>query len=458
MNLSNLADYPQPIVELFERYRGNRSGFLVRVGNFTVAGLGAAALFDALDAQPALAQATPFAPRTVQRVAVIGAGHYHATAAPGYLKILKDLKLDIVGIHDFDPALAKSRAELVHSTAFTDYKLMCEKTKPDFVLSLCRHDMMSEPIRYLINAGFPFMAEKPWGTDPKVVNQLADLAEKKKAWATFPASMRYSMWAQTCREMFQKGELGPISHMIVRFNQPGTQRYIDEGSSWMLDKKTAGGGCLLNLGIHGFDLCKYITGEEPRVIGASTGHNICNLDIEDYAFVQLRTPSGMIFINEAGYTSPTNQGDMQRMLSSRNFIVGTPGNVGSPFGGPGSGGARGAGQRAGAGQPAGAAPAAVRPGSQTGMAAGGGATARPAPGSGTRTGGGFGADVAQVVGAGRNESIPAPPGFVGSWPGAVADAIHLLSRGLPPAATAHDNAMAVQLTFDSYRIAGEKGA
>jgi predicted dehydrogenase len=385
---------------------------------------------------PGESQATP---RSVKRVVVIGAGHYHATAAPGYLHILQNLHLDIVGVHDFDPAMAKGRAELVGSTAYTDYKLMCEKTHPDFVLSLCRHDMMSEPIRYLINAGLPFMAEKPWGTDPKVVNELANLADKKNAWATFPASMRYSQWTQTCREMVQKNQLGPISHMIVRFNQPDTQRYIDEGSSWMLSKKQAGGGCLINLGIHGFDLCTYITGEIPKVIAASTGHNICNLDIEDYAFVTLRTPSGMIFINEAGYTSPTNAGDSQRMLSAKNFIVGTPGNVGTPFGGPG-GGAAG---RSGAAGPRAAEGAA-------------GPTRPPGAAGAARTGGGL-TDSAQVVGQGRNEVITAPPGYVGGWPGAVADAIDRLTKGLPPATTAQDNARAVQLTFDAYRMAGERG-
>jgi predicted dehydrogenase len=379
-------------------------------------------------------------PRSVKRVAVIGAGHYHATAAPGYLHILQNLHLDIVGVHDFDPAMAKSRADLVGSTPYTDYKLMCEKTRPDFVLSLCRHDMMPEPIRYLINSGIPFMAEKPWGTDPKVVEELANLADKKKAWATFPASMRYSQWAQTCREMVQKNQLGPISHMIVRFNQPGTQRYIDEGSSWMLSKKQAGGGCLLNLGIHGFDLCTYITGEIPTVIGASTGHNICKLEIEDYAFVTLRTPNGMIFINEAGYTSPTNSGDSQRMLSAKNFIVGTPGNVGSPFGGPGAGGARTRAAGPGTGQQAAGA---------SGAPATGGAAGAP------RAGGGL-SDSAQVVGVGRNEVITAPENYVGGWPGAVADAIDRVSKGLPPAATAQDNARAVRLTFEAYRMAGEK--
>jgi hypothetical protein len=33
---------------------------------------------------------------------------------------------------------------------------------------------------------------------------------------------------ETARKMVKSGELGTISHMLVRFNQPGIQRYIDE--------------------------------------------------------------------------------------------------------------------------------------------------------------------------------------------------------------------------------------
>src|SRR2546421_4701062 len=70
-----------------------------------------------------------------QRVAVIGAGHYHATLAPFYLKILQDEKVDIVGVHDANRAVAEDRARRCGSTPYTDYREMIDKTKPEFVLS-----------------------------------------------------------------------------------------------------------------------------------------------------------------------------------------------------------------------------------------------------------------------------------------------------------------------------------
>jgi len=329
--------------------------------------------------------------RRPTRVAVIGVGHYHATLPPNYLKILQDEKLDIVGVHDPNRAVAEDRARRCGSTAFTDYRAMIDKTKPEFVLSLNRHVDMPGPFRFLVDAGIPFLAEKPWGIDDKTVNELADYAEKKKAWATAPMSFRYSWWAETARKMVRSGELGTISHMLVRFNQPGIQRYIDEGNSWMLTKADAGGGALLNLGFHGFDLCRYITGEEPKVVSAVTSHSIWKREVEDYAFVTLRTPSGIVFLNEASYTFPTNGSDSERKIAAQKALV-----------------------RA------------------------------------TASG-----DGAQIIGPGRNETLNAPPGYMGSWPGVVRDCLDRIGRGEPPPASVRDCARAVSLTFDAYRAAGE---
>jgi predicted dehydrogenase len=204
---------------------------------------------------------------------------------------------------------------------------------------------------------------------------------------------RYSWWAETARTMREKGELGAISHILMRFNQPGVQRYIDSGSSWMLTKAEAGGGALLNLGIHGFDICRYITGEEPRVVSAVTSHAIHKREVEDYAHVTLRTPSGIVFLNEASYTYPTNGSDQERKVAAEKAVL-----------------------RA-------------------------------------TTSGGEGVE---VVGPGGNQTIKAPDGYLASWPGVVNDCLDRIGRGAPPPATARDCARAMSLIFDAYRMAGEK--
>jgi predicted dehydrogenase len=326
-----------------------------------------------------------------QRVALIGADHYHATSTPNYLRILQTEHVDIVGVHAPDAAIAGKFASTYGSTPYTDYRAMVEKTKPEFVIALGHHAAMPAEFRFLVEAGVPFLMEKPWGIDARTVNELAELAEAKQAWAAVPMPFRYSWFAETVVAMRDRGELGTLSHGLMRFNQPGVQRYRDLGSPWMLSRAETGGGALINLGIHGFDLCRFLTREEPRVVSAVTSHSIHKLEIEDYAHVTLRTPSGFVFLNEASYTFPGAGSDQERKISAEKAFL-----------------------RA------------------------------------TATGEGV-----QISAPGRNETIMAPPGYLSGWPRVVHECLDRIGRGDPPPATARDCARAVSLVFDAYRAAGE---
>jgi predicted dehydrogenase len=368
----------------------SRRGFLDRAARLAVGGATAGATLARLTSRDPSAQQVTKRP---QRVAIIGVDHYHATSTPNYLRILQSQKLDIAGVHAPDASTASKWAAQYGSTAYTDYRTMIEKTKPEFVVALGHHAAMPAEFRFLVETRIPFLMEKPWGIDAKTVNELADLAEARKAWAAVPMPFRYSWFAETVVAMRDKGELGTISHGLMRFNQPGIQRYRDLGSPWMLSKAETGGGALINLGIHGFDLCRHLTREEPTVVSAVTSHAIHKLEIEDYAHVTLRTPSGVIFLNEASYTFPGNGSDQERKISAEKAFL-----------------------RA------------------------------------TTTGG----EGVQIEGPGRNETVKAPDGYLSGWPRVVNECLDRIGRGDPPPATARDCARAVSLVFDAYRMAGEK--
>jgi len=365
-----------------------RRQFLERAGGVAAGGLTAASL-GGLATTRASAQAVR---RRPQRVALVGADHYHATSFPNYLRILENEGVNIVGVHAPDADVATRWAAEHGSTPYTDYRTMVETTEPEFVIALGHHAAMPDEFRYLVDVGVPFLMEKPWGTDATTVNALADLAEQRGAWVALPTPFRYSWFAETAIAMRDRGELGAISHGLMRFNQPGIQRYRDLGSAWMLSKAETGGGALINLGVHGFDLCRYLTGEEPEVVSAVTSHAVHRLEIEDYALVTLRTPSGVIYVVEASYTFPGAGSDQERKLSAeRVFLRAT-------------------------------------------------------------TSGGEGV---QIIGPSRNETSQAPDGYLSGWPRAVRECLDRLARGEPPPVTARDCARAVSLCFDAYRIAGE---
>jgi len=259
-----------------------------------------------------------------QRVAVIGVSHWHASHDAAYLPLLVGLQQHIVGVSDPDLAIAQDRAARFGSVAFGDYRQMLDATRPELVIALGRHVDMPAIFRELVERRQPFVMEKPWGVDAGTVSELAALAQARGAWVCAPFWYRYSHWGETARDMLAAGALGRVSHIYFRLIRPTIDRYVEWDSPWMLKKALAGGGALLNLGAHGLDMARFITGEEPEVVSAVTSHAVSQGEVEDYAMVTLRTPSGILCHNEVGYTVPTwprDHTDRERKVAGEKAMV-----------------------------------------------------------------------------------------------------------------------------------------
>src|SRR6516164_7935457 len=92
-----------------------RRRFLDRATKVVIAGLAAGSVADRTAIERAFAETTPqqaaaSGRRRPQRVGVVGIDHYHAISPPNYLQILANEKLDILGIHAPDAALAEKYA------------------------------------------------------------------------------------------------------------------------------------------------------------------------------------------------------------------------------------------------------------------------------------------------------------------------------------------------------------
>jgi predicted dehydrogenase len=326
-----------------------------------------------------------------KRIAAIDVSHWHSAYDASYLRILRDLGCDIVGVSDPSERIAENRADRFGGTPFTDFRRMIEATRPEFVIALGHHCDMPETFRFLVGARVPFLMEKPWGTDAATVAELADLAAARDAWVTVPFMTRYSFWAVTVKRMIEAGEFGRISHIFFRTIRPTMRRYVEWDSPWMADRSQAGGGALLNLGGHGFDIARFVTGEEPEVISAVLSRQIHSGEVEDYALATLRTPSGILFHNEVGYTMPSwpaNRTDGEKKVAGARLLL------------------------------------------------------REVPAG------------LQLLAPDREELIPQPEGWEDGYPHAVRQTLEAYGRGDPPPIPASECAHAVRLIFDSYRAAG----
>jgi predicted dehydrogenase len=233
------------------------------------------------------------------RVAVIGVSHWHT---PLYLE--PALALDdvaVVGVSDPDPARAQAVAERARCPAFADYRELIERARPDFAFVLGRHSDMAESARFLIERALPFAIEKPAGIAAAEVDDLARRARAAGRFVAVPFVFRDSLLIDTIRAA-AAGEA--FHYLAFKFVAGSNDRYRAAGCDWMLRRATAGGGCLLNLGVHFLDLSRMLFAPTPPVVaGAATSNRIDGLDVEDYGHVLLRAGAGVCAI-ETGYSFP----------------------------------------------------------------------------------------------------------------------------------------------------------
>jgi predicted dehydrogenase len=257
------------------------------------------------------------------RVAAIEVSHWHALFDAAYLRHLVAMPdVELIAVQDSDPALAAKRAAPVgNPPTFTDYNEMLAAVRPDFVVALGRHKQMAAIAHDLLDQGYPFLMEKPMGINAAEVEAVAAKAAQRKAFVAVPLAQRYGPFAQRGRELIAAGRLGPLSHIYVRINRPGPARYRAWDCAWMLDPAEAGGGCLRNLGSHGFDLFLHLTGEEAEVTGAQLSRRAHDRPVEDYASVMLRSASGILGTVEVGNGFPRDGTDGEWKLAGRDGIL-----------------------------------------------------------------------------------------------------------------------------------------
>lgn len=233
------------------------------------------------------------------KVCFIDVTHWHA---PYYYRPLQDL-VGVAALTARNTQTGPQVAAELGARFYADWREMVQKESPDFVFALGRHCDMAETARFLLEAEVPFAMEKPMGLNLQQVEVLADLAERKRAFVAVPFSMRMNSWVHKIKEL--EGPTADFSYSVFRFYSGPASRYYQNDNVWNLKKAEAGGGCLINIGIHFPDLYFYLTGKKPKSVHAVTRNDVYGEEVEDFALVTAEMQDGALCIIECAYTHST---------------------------------------------------------------------------------------------------------------------------------------------------------
>src|SRR5436190_1293260 len=95
---------------------------------------------------------------------------------------------------------------------------------------------------------------------------------------------------QKARQIFDDGELGELLYIRARYGHGGRLGYERE---WRANPKIAGGGEMLDQGVHLIDLARWFCGDFAEVFG-HVGTYYWAMEVEDNGFALLKTASGQV--------------------------------------------------------------------------------------------------------------------------------------------------------------------
>jgi predicted dehydrogenase len=246
------------------------------------------------------------------RVGIIGAG-IGAFHARGYSKCPA---AQIEAICDLDTDRAgKLAAEFGVKKVFSDYRVMLDQEKLD-AISVCTPNHLHAKVAVdALQAGCHVLCEKPLSVNAEEGKKIVQAAYKAKTKFMVGMNNRFRGDAQVLKQYIEAGELGDIYYArcawIRRSGIPGM-------GSWFTQKQFAGGGPLIDIGVHALDLTLYLMGNpKPSSVFGTTfakfgpkgkglgawGTHIKGgkFDVEDLAVAQIRFKNGAVLAMEASW-------------------------------------------------------------------------------------------------------------------------------------------------------------
>jgi predicted dehydrogenase len=226
---------------------------------------------------------------------VLGPSHWHV---PLYAERIA-ARHDVIGVGDPDASRAARFAEQWDSPVYPSWQdVVTRHGDAELAYVFVPHDEMRDACLALIAEHIPIVVEKPAGTSLQDVLEIRNAAEAAGVAVTVP--------------LVQRG--GPVEAWLARagsalyessqFIAGPPDRYLVNGSPWMVDPRRAGGGCTVNLAPHFVDLFLRSSGADVVTVAAAMSSALHGRDIEDFAALTLTTPDGRVAVVEVGYAFP----------------------------------------------------------------------------------------------------------------------------------------------------------
>jgi predicted dehydrogenase len=158
--------------------------------------------------------------------------------------------------------------------------------------------------RMMLEAGKHVLVEKPMAMSVAEAEGMAALAAGRGLRLMTGHMWRFDREVNAVRKVLESGALG----RVVKTKGYGIHEQWGP-AGWFAKKELAGGGALVDMGVHALDTARYLLGDPmPVSVYASLGTYFGEYDVDDTGVLVVKWDSGCVSVIESGWWQPHMDG------------------------------------------------------------------------------------------------------------------------------------------------------
>jgi predicted dehydrogenase len=231
----------------------------------------------------------------------ISLGHF----MPGCLAAKKSRVVALVSGHRDKAEKTAAQYNVAAGSIYNydNFDRIAENKDIDAVYIALPNSMHAEYTIRAAKAGKHVLCEKPMATTVYDAQAMINACLLAKTKLMIAYRCQYEPVNLAAIQMIKDGKLGMVQAI------ESANGFVERAGEWRLNKKMAGGGPLMDMGVYSLNACRYLTGEEPRYIEGFS--SVIDLDgrfdqVEENLSFVIRFPSGIVASCSTTYGAQMN--------------------------------------------------------------------------------------------------------------------------------------------------------
>ena len=188
---------------------------------------------------------------------------------------------------------------------YENYDSLKDNPEIDVVYVVLPNGMHAEYTIRALKAGKHVLCEKPMANTAADCEQMVEAGKTAGRKLMIAYRLHYEPFNNALIKVVRDQEFGKLRVVLADAGFP-----IGNPTQWRLNRKMAGGGSMMDIGIYALNAARYLTGEEPVEVHAmldTTPNDPRFKEVEENITFQLRFPSGVLANCTSSYGVPLNR-------------------------------------------------------------------------------------------------------------------------------------------------------